>query len=46
VILSSGYDEAQVMAGEHSELPNAFLGKPYQMKGLRETIIKVLANKV
>jgi CheY-like chemotaxis protein len=45
VILSSGYDEARVMAGEHPELPNAFLGKPYQLKGLRDTIIRVLANK-
>ncbi len=44
VVLSSGYDEAQVMAGEHSELPNAFLGKPYQLKGLRETINRVLIN--
>ncbi len=47
VILSSGYDEAQVMAGEHSERPNAFLGKPYQRKGLSETIRRVLAdNKI
>ena len=38
VILSSGYDEAQVMADEHPERPNAFLGKPYQLKGLRDTI--------
>jgi PAS domain S-box-containing protein len=44
VVLSSGYDEAQVMAGEHSEHPNAFLGKPYQLKGLRETIKRVLTN--
>jgi PAS domain S-box-containing protein len=44
VILSSGYDEAQVMAGEHTEQPNAFLGKPYQLKGLRETISRVLAE--
>jgi CheY-like chemotaxis protein len=43
VILSSGYDEAQVMAGEHPELPNAFLEKPYQLKGLRDTISRVLA---
>ena len=42
VILSSGYDEAHVMAGEHTEIPNAFLGKPYQLKGLRETISRVL----
>jgi len=38
------YDEAQVMAGEHIEQPNAFLGKPYQLKGLRETISRVLAE--
>ncbi|MDO9109646.1 MAG: response regulator, partial [Desulfatirhabdiaceae bacterium] len=42
VILSSGYDEAQVMAGEHTERPNAFLGKPYQLQGLRDTINRVL----
>ncbi|MDO9109136.1 MAG: ATP-binding protein [Desulfatirhabdiaceae bacterium] len=45
VILSSGYDEVQVMAGEHPERPNAFLGKPYQIKGFRETINRVLAGK-
>ena len=44
VILSSGYDEALVMAEEHSERPDAFLGKPYQLKGLHETIDRVLAN--
>jgi CheY-like chemotaxis protein len=27
VILSSGYDEAMVMADEHTERPNAFLSK-------------------
>ena len=45
VILSSGYDEAQVMAGEHPELPDAFLGKPYQLKGLQETINRVVTAK-
>ncbi len=44
VVLSSGYDEAQVMAGDHTEQPDAFLGKPYQLKGLRETINRVLAD--
>jgi len=44
VILSSGYDESQVMAGEHTEIPNAFLGKPYQLKELKETISRVLAD--
>ncbi|MFZ3048843.1 MAG: ATP-binding protein [Desulfatirhabdiaceae bacterium] len=42
VILSSGYDEAHVMAGEHPERPNAFLGKPYHLKELGETINRVL----
>jgi CheY-like chemotaxis protein len=45
VILSSGYDEAQVMAGEHPDQPSAFLGKPYQLKGLRETINRVLTDQ-
>jgi CheY-like chemotaxis protein len=44
VILSSGYDEAHVMAaGEHPERPNAFLGKPYQIKRLSDTINRVLS---
>ncbi len=37
-ILSSGYDEAQVMTGDHSEWPQAFLGKPYHVRELRDTI--------
>ena len=45
VILSSGYDEAQVMADEHTEQPNAFLGKPYRSKDLAETIRSVLAKE-
>ena len=45
VILSSGYDEAQVMAGEHTEQPNAFLGKPYRLQDLAETICSVLAKE-
>ncbi len=45
VILSSGYDEAQVMADEHTEQPNAFLGKPYRLQDLAETISSVLAKE-
>ena len=45
VVLSSGYDEEQVMAGEHAELPQAFLGKPYRLKDLGEAIHRALANK-
>jgi CheY-like chemotaxis protein len=45
VILSSGYDEAQVMAIDHADQPNAFLGKPYSIKGLKETIRRVFDGK-
>ncbi len=42
VILASGYDQAQVMAGEHAEWPQAFLGKPYQSTELREALRKAM----
>lgn len=42
VILASGYDQAQVMEGDHPHLPQAFLNKPYQLSELRETISHVL----
>jgi two-component system cell cycle sensor histidine kinase/response regulator CckA len=45
VILSSGYDETRVMAGEHPERPNAFLGKPYRLLELRNTILRMLADQ-
>ena len=45
VILASGYDEAQVMAGDHPELPQVFLGKPYKFKGLSDAINQALINK-
>jgi len=40
-ILSSGYDNAWVMAGQHPELPQALLQKPYQFKDLIELINQV-----
>jgi two-component system cell cycle sensor histidine kinase/response regulator CckA len=43
VILTSGFAESQVMAGDHFTLPNAFLGKPYDRDELIETISQVLA---
>jgi signal transduction histidine kinase/CheY-like chemotaxis protein len=43
VILASGYSEAQVMAGNHPELPQAFLSKPYEFETLRDAISRVLA---
>lgn len=44
VILSSGYDQVQVMAGDHSDLPQYFLGKPYGLAALHEVIRQALAN--
>ncbi len=34
VVLSSGYDEATVMAEAHAVRPDGFLGKPYRMQEL------------
>ena len=45
VILSSGYDEAHVMAGDHPEWPQAFLGKPYKLKGLSDAIGQALVRR-
>jgi PAS domain S-box-containing protein len=44
VILASGYDKAQVMAGDHPEWPQAFLSKPYQLKELSEAIRHAVVN--
>lgn len=43
VILASGYDQAQVMAGDHPEWPQAFLGKPYRLNELSAAIRQALA---
>jgi two-component system, cell cycle sensor histidine kinase and response regulator CckA len=45
VIMASGYNEDQVMAGDHPEQPQAFLGKPYMFKMLKEAIHNALANR-
>jgi FixJ family two-component response regulator len=45
VILSSGYDQNQVMAGDHPEWPQAFLHKPYGVKGLSDAISQAMGNK-
>jgi len=45
VVLSSGYDKEHVMAGDHIELPQDFLGKPYRLKELEKVIRNVLANR-
>jgi CheY-like chemotaxis protein len=43
VILSSGYDEAHVMTGEHAEWPQAFLGKPYRLMELCDAVSRLLS---
>jgi two-component system cell cycle sensor histidine kinase/response regulator CckA len=45
VILASGYNETQVMAGDHPELPQVFLGKPYRLKELGDAIGQALVKK-
>ena len=45
VILASGYDLAHVMEGDHPELPQAFLGKPYNLKGLSDAIRQALESR-
>lgn len=44
VILASGYDEAQVMAGDHDQLPQAFLRKPYELNALNDALKRVFAD--
>ncbi|MBU2622900.1 MAG: response regulator [Proteobacteria bacterium] len=45
VVLASGYNENQVMAGDHPEWPQAFLGKPYVSKELSDAIQLAMAKK-
>ncbi len=45
VILASGYGENQVMQGIHPEHPQAFLGKPYSMDALKDTIQRTLKTR-
>jgi PAS domain S-box-containing protein len=45
VILASGYDKDHVMAGDHTELPQVFLGKPYRLKELSGAISQALISK-
>ena len=42
LILSSGYDETQVLIGDHPEHPQAFLHKPYQLLELQAALAKAL----
>lgn len=42
VILTSGYDEAHVMADDREDLPQAFLAKPFGIAALRNAIQRAL----
>lgn len=44
VILSSGYDEEEIMATDDMVQPQAFLHKPYQLATLKRVIDKVLSG--
>lgn len=43
-ILSSGYGQARAMAGDHVELPQSFLGKPYGFAELQQKIGEAISN--
>lgn len=45
VILTSGYDEADVMADDREEQPQAFLAKPYPLDALRRAIRRALGTE-
>jgi hypothetical protein len=45
IILASGYNEEQAMAGNHPELPHAFLSKPYEFDTLGDSVARVLSGK-
>jgi PAS domain S-box-containing protein len=41
-ILASGYDEAHVMSGDHTEHPHAFLKKPYTRNELSAVVNRIM----
>ncbi len=45
VILTSGYDEAHVMAEDRDQQPQVFLAKPYQIDDLRAAIRRALGSE-
>ena len=45
VILDSGHSETTAMEGEHPQLPDAFLKKPYHLKELGDAIARVMGNR-
>jgi two-component system, cell cycle sensor histidine kinase and response regulator CckA len=45
VIMASGYDESEVMTGDHVEWPQVFLSKPFEFQGLRSAISQALKSR-
>jgi CheY-like chemotaxis protein len=41
-VLASGYDEAQVLGGDHPDRPQVFLHKPFALGALRAALDKAL----
>jgi CheY-like chemotaxis protein len=44
IILASGYSEAEVMKGDHPEVPEAFLSKPFESEALVASVRRVLGH--
>jgi PAS domain S-box-containing protein len=45
IVLTSGYDEADVMADDRDEQPQAFLAKPYPLDALQRAIRRALGTR-
>ena len=45
VILASGYDKAQVLAGTQPDRPQAFLSKPYDLQQLQDAVDQALMTR-
>jgi PAS domain S-box-containing protein len=45
VVLASGYDQTQVLEGDHPERPQAFLHKPYQMAELKDALARAMGRE-
>ncbi|MBF0390004.1 MAG: response regulator [Desulfamplus sp.] len=46
IVLVSGYDKAQIMAGayKYNEMPQVFLTKPYSMTDLKNALVDALGH--
>jgi DNA-binding NtrC family response regulator len=44
IVLASGYDRAHAMSGNHTERPQTFLSKPWNLARLRAAIETAMAQ--